>query len=468
MNVETGRGLLPESLANSLERQTGGTIAHVKARAGGGASRAGAEVTMIMPGGTREHGYLGYDTRLSDPARPPAFEREVAILEALSGPLADSGVRAPRLIAWEPAMFATYTAFTGGTDNWSGIADAGEKLAAAHDFVEQIAALHAIDAAAHPLRGFGDPREAVPDRLRRKIAELRETNLAASPDPILLLALDWLERNVPPEDGPSVIVHGDAGPGNFLCADGKITALLDWELAHYGDPMEDLAGIWVRMLFNPFLPPREIFDVYERATGRKVDVERVRYFRLFFQLSFTVPSQAIADDPASPPAMLGTRMLFSAAHLRIITRQLAELAGTALDPVTIPDCPATPADRSFAIALEDLREVIVPRAADQQAAAKAKSLARMIKFWRQRERYGAAFDDAEIAEVRHAIGGEYAAVGDARRALGRAVADKEIAPDAALQLCNARVTRETVLMGDAMGWFRDTYFQPCEQESEAR
>ena len=457
---DTGRDLLPDALAASIERQTGGTIAHVKARAGGGASRSGAEVTVAMPDGAREHGYLGYDTRLNDPARPPAFAREVAILEALSGPLADSGVRAPRLIAYEPAMFATYTAFTSGTDKWSQIADADEKTAAAHDFIAQIAKLHAIDATAHPLRGFGDPRESISARLRRKIAELRAINLAATPDPILLLGLDWLEANIPEDSGPSVIVHGDAGPGNFLCEGGKVTALLDWELAHYGDPLEDLAGIWVRMLFNPFLPPREIFEVYEKASGRPVDVDRVRFYRLFFQISFTVPSQAIADDPDSPPAMLGTRLLFSAAHLRVITQQIAELSQVALDPVTVPDCPPGPADRSFAIALEDLREVIVPRAGDQQASAKAKSLARMIKFWRQRERCGAAFDAAEIAEIRAAIGGDHGSVGAARAALGRAVAERTIDSAAALQLCNARVTRETLLMGDAMGWFRDTYFQP--------
>lgn len=456
--AQSGRALLPDVLAQSIERQTGGRIEQVKARAGGGASRSGAEVTVTLPDGTREHGYLGYDTRLNDPARPPAFEREVAILEALSGPLADSGVRAPRLLAYEPAMFATYTAFTDGTDAWSRIADPQEKEAAGRDFVAQIARLHAIDARAHPLRGFGDPDEPVSARLRREIRDLRATNLSARPDAILQLALHWLEENIPPDDGAAVIVHGDAGPGNFLCANGQVTALLDWELAHYGDPMEDLAGIWVRMLFNPFLPPREIFDVYERESGRAVDVDRVRFHRLYFQLSFTVPSQAIADDPASPPAMLGTRMLFSAAHLRVITQQIAELTGTTLDPVSMPDCPPAPTDRSYAIALDDIKDVIVPRSNDQQASAKAKSIARMIKFWRQRERYGAAFDAAEISEIESALGGRYATVAEARQALGRAVAEDGIDRAVALQLCNARVTRETRLMGDAMGWFRDTYF----------
>lgn len=462
MSTTGGRNLLPEILADSLERQTGGTITKVVARAGGGASRSGAEVTVLLPDGNSERGYLGYDTRLGDPARPPSFAREVAILSALSGPLKNRGVTAPRLIASEPAMFATFTAFAPGSDKWSAIPDEAERLAVAEDFIGQLAALHRIDATEVPLDAFGDPRQPVSERLRVAIAELRAINMNSSPDAILLLALDWLEQNVPADTGPAVIVHGDAGPGNFLAENGRATALLDWELAHFGDPVEDLAQIWVRMLFNPFVSPRFVIDAYEKASGKPVDVDRMRYHRLYFQLSFTVPSRAAENDPASPPAMLGTRMLFSTAHLRIIVQQLAELTGTALDPVVIPQVPVGPADRSFEIALEDIRETIVPRTTDQQASAKAKSLARMIKFWRQRERYGATFDAAEIAEVAAAIGGSYPSVREAREALARAYATGEIGRVETLQLCYARVSRETALMGDAMGWFKDTYFPPLE------
>jgi hypothetical protein len=222
--------------------------------------------------------------------------------------------------------------------------------------------------------------------------------------------------------------------------------------------MEDLAGVWVRMLFNSFIPLRDLFATYEAASGRKVDVDRVRYYRLFFQLSFTVPSGAIENDPKSPPAMMGTRMLFSTAHLRIIVQQTAELAGLALEPYTPPDAAPSAADRTFEVALQDLREVIVPRAADQLSSAKAKSLARMIKLWRQRERYGATFDAAEIAEVADALGQSFSSLAAARRALAIAVAEKRIDRLAALNLCNRRMLRETELMGDAMGWFKTTYF----------
>ena len=51
----------------------------------------------------------------------------------------------------------------------------------------------------------------------------------------------WLRNNVPQGERKVSFVQGDTGPGQFMYADGQVTALIDWELAHIGDPMLDLA-----------------------------------------------------------------------------------------------------------------------------------------------------------------------------------------------------------------------------------
>ena len=52
-------------------------------------------------------------------------------------------------------------------------------------------------------------------------------------------------------DGP-VLVHGDFGPQNVLIDDGRITALVDWEFAHIGQPVEDLAWAeWIVRMHHP-------------------------------------------------------------------------------------------------------------------------------------------------------------------------------------------------------------------------
>jgi len=455
--------LVPHGLVADLEAASGARVLSIVPRAGGGASRRGAELVLRHGDGQQEAGYLSFDSRVADPKRMVFFQRETAILQALSGPLAHSGVAAPRFLAAAPTHLALLTALTPGSDAFHAIRDPAQRRSVGGDFIAQLARLHRIPTGDLPLDGFGDPKEAVSRRIRRRIGELRAENLASAPEPILLLALDWLEANVPSDRGPAVIVHGDAGPGNFLHQDGTVTALLDWELCHYGDPMEDLAQIWVRSLFQPFLPMRDVFAAYEAAGGVDVELDRVRYHRLYFQAGFTVSGHATVHGPAGVrPATVGVTLLFYTAHMRVIVQSLAELWGVTLQPVALPDAAPSWRDRTFAMALDDIRDVIAARAGDQEAATKAKSLARLVKFWRARDRWGGAFDAAEMAEISAALGQAVGSVEAGRIALARAVLDRRIPPTTALQLCHARVTRDTALMAEAMGAFKDTYFPPLD------
>ena len=87
-----------------------------------------------------------------------------------------------------------------------------------------------------------------------RIAGIRWRGTApdGSMDPLLRLSADWLERNVPDYDGPVVLVQGDTGPGNFLYQDGRVTAVVDWELVHWGDPMDDIAWLSLRTVQDTF------------------------------------------------------------------------------------------------------------------------------------------------------------------------------------------------------------------------
>src|SRR3546814_13877110 len=112
-----------------------------------------------------------------------------------------------------------------------------------------------------------------------------------------------------------VIVHGDAGPGNFLYEGSRVTARLDWELVHYGDPMADLALLCLRMLFQDFVPLPQAFAAYEAAGGHRIDLARLRYWRLLFQTAFARRSRY--DDPdAPPPPNPGMNLVSSTIHPR--------------------------------------------------------------------------------------------------------------------------------------------------------
>lgn len=452
--------LLPPGLAPAVEAASGARVVAVRPRGGGGASREGAELDLAWPDGRAASAYMNYDVHKAGAGDDAAFLREAAVLRALSGPLADAGVRVAPYYASVPDQRALVCGMVAGKDRFGSIADPVQRDVLAADFMGQLAALHRIDVAANPVAGMG-PVEPAETFIRRRIAQLRAGNSGKGWDPLIHLSLDWLEANIPADMPPPVIVHGDAGPGNFLFDGDKVTALLDWELVHYGDPMADLAMLAIRMLFQSFVPLPQAFAAYEGAGGHKVDLPRLIYWRLLFQTSFA--RRARYDDPdAPPPPNLGMNLVYSTIHRRVLSYALAEAAGVALPPVALPEAPPGAHDRSFAIALDDIRDTIVPRLSDQQAAVKAKGMARLIKWWRAIERFEPGFHAAEKAEIEAALARDFADYRAAWAAFRDAVAEGRIATDAAIILCNAHETREAALMADAMGGLADTKFAPLK------
>jgi len=452
--------LLPLGLGAAVEAASGATITEVRPRGGGGASREGAELDLAWPGGRTASAYMNYDVHKAGAGDDAAFLREASILRALSGPLADAGVRVAPFFASVPDQRALVCGLVSGRDRFGAITDPAQRDRLAADFMAQLAALHRIDVAATPVEGMG-PVE--PSRLfiERRIAALRRGNSERSWDPLIHLSLNWLEANIPANLPPPVIVHGDAGPGNFLFDEERVTAMLDWELVHYGDPMADLAMLAIRMLFQDFVPLPQAFSAYEAAGGHRVDLARLRYWRVLFQTGFARRSRL--DDPAAPPPPnLGMNMVYSTIHRRVLSEALAEAAGITLPPVALPDAPLGARDRSFAIALDDIRDVIVPRMADQQASVKAKGMARLIKWWRAIERFEPGFQHAEKAEIEAVLGRTFDNYQAAWTAYCEAAAAGTISAEAAIILCHAHVTREAALMADAMGGLAQTKFAPLQ------
>ncbi|MEJ5975853.1 phosphotransferase family protein [Novosphingobium sp. PS1R-30] len=105
----------------------------------------------------------------------------------------------------------------------------------------------------------------------------------AAVEPIVRGVIRWLRRNPPPAAAKPAIVHGDYRCGNFLFVpDGSISAVLDWEMCHVGDPLEDVA--WA---LNPMwsvekhLPLDEGFALWEEESGLTLDRAALDWWRLF-------------------------------------------------------------------------------------------------------------------------------------------------------------------------------------------
>lgn len=106
------------------------------------------------------------------------------------------------------------------------------------------------------------------------------------PHPVLELVRNWLLDHRP-EASPAVLVHGDFRLGNVIVGDDGLQAVIDWELAHLGDPMEDLGWLCVKAWRFGGRPPvaglgeyEQFFEAYESAGGRPVDADVVRWWEV--------------------------------------------------------------------------------------------------------------------------------------------------------------------------------------------
>lgn len=115
---------------------------------------------------------------------------------------------------------------------------------------------------------------------------------ALHPQPVAAAAVRWLRRHLPPPSGRLCLVHGDYRSGNFLFdTEGEIHAVLDWEMAHLGDPLEDLAWsldpLWgwpERELAGGLLPRRRALEIWSAASGITPDPEALRWWQVFASL----------------------------------------------------------------------------------------------------------------------------------------------------------------------------------------
>ena len=171
--------------------------------------------------------------------------------------------------------------------------DAAHNVSLSSEFTDAMAALHMVDWRATPLGPLW--QKARPDTVARDqvhrwahhVGMLGTGGQEARRQvpPQMHHAMRWLDREAPVAEQVT-IVHGDFRVGNFLQQDGHITAILDWELVHAGDPLEDIswAGLRVFAAGTPRiggLIDRETFNRrYAERAGVQLRPEVIHYYEV--------------------------------------------------------------------------------------------------------------------------------------------------------------------------------------------
>ncbi len=167
-----------------------------------------------------------------------------------------------------------------------------------------LARIHAIDLSATGLDQVLDtvaPAEFVGRTWERYKA-------FSTPAPMIDYTGRWLMDHLPDEDELK-LVHNDFRNGNFMVNADGIIAILDWEVAHIGDPMRDLGWICTNswrfgrsdLPVGGFGHYEDLFAGYEAESGIKVDAERVRFWEVFGSFWWAVGCLGMAEHYRTGP-----------------------------------------------------------------------------------------------------------------------------------------------------------------------
>jgi aminoglycoside phosphotransferase (APT) family kinase protein len=454
--------LLPDDIVEWMESATSGRVVATN-RVPGGASREAWFVDVERDGETLEL-FLRYSR-----SRPPpdsifhSLQVEAEVFLALQ----DTDVTVPRTIAVHPTDEAMLAERVSGQTWFSRIRDPDEQVLTAQDFIRNLAALHRLDPRALALPSLG-PVKTAREHALDEIANMRRraTRADGSVDGLVRLSLDWLERNVPAYDGPVVFVQGDTGPGNFMYEDGHVTAVVDWELAHFGDPMDDIAWLSLRTVQDTFTYFPDRLREYEELSGHPIDAGRVWYYRLFAELRLMSNSAASVPQPGKaregqPVARdIGNGLIYNMLHRRLTVEALANVVGIALPDVELPATPPEePWHGIYDTMLENL-QVIVPRIDDPLAGQWTKGVARVVKYLKELDLAGRAFADEERTDLLAVTGAPFETIADGRRTLDEASADGRVTVEDHVAYLWRQVQRDDHLMRTASGALHDRTWPP--------
>jgi aminoglycoside phosphotransferase (APT) family kinase protein len=164
-----------------------------------------------------------------------------------------------------------------------------------HDIAAELACIHSISPVPDIAIPYMDTKAALAD-LKTRFADY------GGDRPIIALAIKWCEDHLPEPASPC-LVHGDFRMGNIMVDANGLAAVLDWELAHWGDAHEDLAyGCMAVWRFGQVDKPafgvadlESYFAAYEAKSGNKVDHVRFRFWLVYRTLWWALGCLQMAD-----------------------------------------------------------------------------------------------------------------------------------------------------------------------------
>lgn len=377
----------PDEVAESLRRNLGMAVNSITRQTRWRpcwfveAERGGETMAVVVRGDRIE-------TTVQPLTREVAFHR---LLEA-------NGVAVPAVYGWLDDIGAVAMEQVPGRPDFDGVPEA-ERDTVVDEYLQQLAHLHSLEIT--PFVEAGMLRAAKPEdsgTLMHYELERLWRQRKRRPNPFLEFALGWLHRNPPRSHGRETPVLWDSG--QFHHHGGHLTAMLDLEFGHIGDPVVDLTVWRMRDTLIPFGDFRKLYARYEELSGREVDIDAAKSHHLAATLSNEMIFGAAIVDPVPGTDLMNNMQWTSETNLHA-TEALAEYLQIELPTVEVPEARRRRSDTTHGHLVEQLR---VMRGDDPFLSHDIRLAFRTTRHLARVSEIGDAVLEADLDDLRPILG----------------------------------------------------------------
>ncbi len=372
------------------------------------------------------------------------FELEMNVLRILE----DHGIPVPHVYGLCPDPIGIVMDRCPGRPNLATADSQAERESVLDQYIDALAAMHGIDLSLFEKIGMRRPSSSEDiafGDLARWEASYRQGK--CRPEPLIEFVLRWLKRNAPADRSEATFLHADSG--QFIFEEGRLTALLDFELAYLGDPAADLAGMRCRDTSEPLGDLGGAFRRYEEKTGRQIDLAVVDYHTIRFML---VTPMSIANICAKPPPRinlpqyLGWYLVYGRIPLEII----AKLEGVELEAPVISE-PSVQRHTPAYSTLTSILEGVTGEVEGKALRYELDTASRLSTYLERIDSLGPSVDEEDREELAELLGHDSGSWPEADAELETLILSGDGSRDEAiLRYLYRRYVRQEALLGPVL------------------
>ena len=448
---------LPEGTVEWIAEVGGGEITALHRHV---ARREAWVVDVTRPDGTVLECFLRLERVPAGPRSSTSLVRETRIIQAL----ASTDIPVPDVYGVNHELHCTLFERVKGRSDIDKIDDPRQQRAVMEDFIRVIARMHQLDLDELDLTDVmpyipTTPQEAALNDVDLAL-EQWSSFLATYHDPLISYGVRWLRDNAPTTIARLSLVQGDTGPVNFMFDGDRVSAIIDLEWGHFGDPLEDLGNICVREFWNPSGGLTGLFTLYEQESGIPYTKFAAQYYRVQQNVRGMIPIHAISVN-AHPRESLAWFLCYRYLGDRATCESLAEAAGLVVER---PMMPVDEGDRDILseAAVWSLERDVEPHLSDPFARSRVGDASILIRIMDRKRRYGATLDAIECEELTPLLGSRPATRAEGTVELDRIINEGDVDDAAVITYLTRRAYRDEWLFEPAVSLYPARNWSPLD------